>query len=198
MEPEVRQQITKELPPDPIPLEIATPGGYADVAYVRNVPRFAFGDVDRDPFTLFPEFMLQLRNRYPDYNLVWDKVKTRWAIFRQISDTFRRLVGWVERADGTYAEPSIEFLNERITATDWAVQGFKDPDEFFDALEKKHRDMRTHGRQERRKYFMEHCHELLSFIEKNPSTTILKTNATPEGKAATERVLNVSASGQGH
>ena len=153
--------------------------------------RFAFGDPWHNPDDLFPSFMTELKLRYPDYGLVYDRRREQWLIFHQITASHLKHVAYCENGDGTAAEPSMEVL-DRLTQAD-ILRTFISADAYCDYLEKEQERRDVEGLAKLDEEMVYAGKPIRDWIAGGGRETVILRPISDEHRRQVERSLNLSA-----
>lgn len=159
---------------------------------MNEAERFAFGDPWKNPDKLFPSFMAELRLRYPEYEMVWDRQREQWACIHRIGPCKTMIVAYCEFGDGTPADPCQEFLDQ-VTACD-VIRRFGNIEAYCDWLEKTQDDYDEAAKARMREEFEYARRPYSDYIAKGGPETIVLRPMDDEHRRQVERGLALSES----
>ena len=153
--------------------------------------RYAFRDPWKDPERLFPSFMAEMKGRFPEYSLVWDRRREQWLCYHRQGEHQVMAVAYVEYGDGGAADPAIPFL-DLLAETD-IIRRFGTKRDYADWLEKQQEETDDRELAELRSDIHEYALKpILDYIERGAPETFVLRPFEPEHRRQVDRDLALS------
>jgi len=161
---------------------------------MANGERFAFEDPWKDPESLFPEFMTELRLRYPTYGLVYDRRREQWVCYQLGTEGDLKIVAYVESGDGVAMDPCMEFL-DKLSMSD-VIRQHGSVRAYLDWLEREEQRRYDEGMASLDEDLQYAAKPIRDWIAKGGAETIVLRPLPEEHRRQVEADLNLSASAQ--
>lgn len=150
-------------------------------------------DSEHDPEVLFPSFMAELRLRYPDYRVTFDRRTQKWLVYDQKGPSCVMSVAFCEYADGTPAPLSMEFL-DKLTFCD-VIRRYGTPEAYLDWLERESERQYEEGIQRMLEEMRYARRPILRWLEGGGRETIMLRPFPTEHRRQLDRDLALSVVG---